>query len=87
MPQRAKSRLGPPKPRRKQPAWVLGAAAQAVAADAGMEQPEPDPKRDRSRYADARLELHARLAWLEEYSTVYELEAEVNGAAATVEHH
>ena len=37
--------------------------------------------------SEARLELYARLAWMPEYSAVYELEAEINGAAAAVEHY
>ena len=48
---------------------------------------EPEPKHRVREYSEARLELYARLAWLSSYRTVYELEAQMNGAAADVEHY
>ena len=84
MPQRAKSRLGRPQRRSMQPASVIARAVPAVAEDVGVE-----PKRTGKGMcnSEARLELYARLAWMPEYSAVYELEAEINGAAAAVEHY
>ena len=84
MPQRAKSHLGRPVRRSRQPAHLIAHAVHATAQDAGM---EPEPEKRVRDYAEARLELYARLAWLHEYSVVYELEAQNNGAAAAVEHH
>ena len=75
MPQRAKARLGRPKPRR------LG----EVEKPEVPEQPEEDPKEALSFNAEQRLEFYAMLAWLPDYSAVYDMEAEINGATAMVD--
>ena len=85
MPQRAKSRLGRVRPRRKQPAVSLSTAAHAVAESIGLTHNVTSVIEPAQKYADARLEFYARLAWLTEYTEIYELEAEVNGGAQAVE--
>ena len=49
------------------------------------EQPEEDPKEALSFNAEQRLEFYAMLAWLPDYSAVYDMEAEINGATAMVD--
>ena len=48
---------------------------------------EPETKPKPSKYSEARLELYGRLAWFNDYEPIYLLEAQMNGAAAAVEHY
>ena len=52
-----------------------------------VEPSEPKPQWPEPKYAEARLEFYAKLAWLPDYTEVYLLEAELNGAYADVEEH
>ena len=52
-----------------------------------VEPSEPKPQWPEPKYAEARLEFYAKLAWLPDYTDVYLMEAEINGAHADVEEH
>ena len=58
--------------------------------DSGEHEEEPVVRKEQwvePKWAEARLDFFARLAWLPDYTEVYLLEAEMNGAAAAAEQH
>jgi len=85
MPQRAKSHLGRLRRRHSKPA-PLPAADEHLGDPTDVEDVEDvEPNQKVVRDADSRLEFYARLAWLPEYSSVYETEAKINGATGKVD--
>jgi len=88
MPQRAKTHLGRPKSRRSR-------KVEEPEGPERLEEPEevvppekpPEPEKPKVNNAAARLEFYARIAWLPEYSVIYAMEAELNGASVAVEQH
>ena len=87
MPARAKPALSRPKKRRRRPSTPQRAEDQVDSGEDEVEPSEPKPQWPEPKYAEARLEFYAKLAWLPDYTEVYLLEAELNGAYADVEEH
>ena len=89
MPQKAKSRIGRPT-RRTQDKSLFIPLVHSAAEAQPLEEPLEEPLwggLGRGEYAEARMRLYAELAWLTDYTSVLNLEAEMNGAAMGAEEH
>ena len=85
MPSRAKARLARQKKRCKRPSTQQRAEDQV---DSGEDAEEPEVRKEQwvePKWAEARIDFFARLAWLTDYTEAYLLEAQLNGAAAAAD--
>ena len=90
MPQRSKSRLSIPKKRRRRhvsapdEAPCEGVESDASAAAVPAAEAHVDDEQHGRRFAAARMEAYALMAWSNNYARLFRLEAEANGAHEAV---